>query len=163
VLPDPPAGMPRDLAGLLPPNFLRTTPYAQLAHLPRYLKAMKFRTERARKNPAKDAERVAQLAPYVSAAESLRSREGGEAFRWLVEEFRVSLFAQELGTAEPVSTVKLDRALAALKAGNTGKAADREATSPTVPAAKAIVSAPLTQKKLAPIKNLNALDKLFGR
>jgi hypothetical protein len=61
--------------------------------------------------------------------------------------------------------VKLDRALAALKAGNpAGKIADRETTAtPAATAAKPIVSAPVTQKKLAPIKNLNALDKLFGR
>jgi ATP-dependent helicase HrpA len=62
------------------------------------------------------------------------------------------------GTAEPVSTVKLDRALAASQTGNLG----RQETAPPV-APKPIVSAPLTEKKSAPIKNLNALDKLFGR
>jgi len=40
-----------------------------------------------------------------------------QAFRWLVEEFRVSVFAQELGTSEPVSAVKLDKVLAALRRG----------------------------------------------
>ena len=146
----------RDIAALLPADFLRTTPYAQLPHFPRYLKAMKARAERWRQNPTKDAERAAQLAPFVAAAAKLREREGGEAFRWLVEEFRVSLFAQELGTAEPVSTVKLDRALAALQ---HGIALPR--TEP--PVAKPILAAGVTEKKIAPVKNFGALDRLFPR
>jgi ATP-dependent helicase HrpA len=158
VHPTPPAGLERDLAGLLTPDFLRTTPYAQLAQLPRYLKAMKLRADRWRKNPAKDAERVAQFAPYAAAAAKLRDREGGEALRWLVEEFRVSLFAQELGTAEPVSPVKLDRAMAAVSAGTT---MHRE--EPPAAVAKPMVVAPVREKKSTPLKNLGALDKLFPR
>ncbi len=152
----PPAGLDRDLAALLPPDFLTATPYAQLAHLPRYLKAMKLRAERWRQNPTKDAERAAQLAPYVAAAAKVRTQEGGEAFRWLLEEFRVSLFAQELGTTEPVSAVKLDRALSALRGGPA-------AAEPAAAPARAIVTAPIAAKKSAPLKNLGALDKLFPR
>jgi ATP-dependent helicase HrpA len=161
VQPGAHAGLDRDLAALLPPDFLRTTPYAQLPHFPRYLKGMKLRAERWRQNPAKDAERAAQLAPYVAAAVKLRDREGGEAFRWLVEEFRVSLFAQELGTAEPVSAVKLDRALAALQHGITLPRADAAPASTP----KAIMAAPVAEKekKVAPLKNLGALDRLFQR
>ncbi len=157
VWPEAPPWLARDLAALVPAAFLRTTPYAQLAQFPRYLKAMKLRAERARKHPGKDAERAAQLAPYAAAAERVRAQAGGEAFRWLVEEFRVSLFAQELGTAEPVSAVKLDRALAALAPG----AAPRSAPAPS--ASKAIVARPVTGKKAGPLKSLNSLDKLFGR
>ena len=157
VQPGAPAGLERDLAALLPPDFLRTTPYAQLPHFPRYLKGMKLRAERWRQNPAKDAERAAQLAPYVAAAGKLREREGGEALRWLVEEFRVSLFAQELGTAEPVSAVKLDRALAALQHGIGVTRAEPP------PVAKPILSAGVTEKKVAPIKHFGALDRLFPR
>ncbi len=157
VQPGAPAGLDRDLAALLPPDFLRTTPYAQLPHFPRYLKGMKLRAERWRQSPAKDAERAAQLAPYVAAAGKLRERDGGEAFRWLVEEFRVSLFAQELGTAEPVSAVKLDRALAALQHGIGVTRAEPP------PVAKPILSAGVTEKKVAPIKNFGALDRLFPR
>lgn len=162
VLPGAAPSLARDTEALVPKDFLRTTPYAQLAHLPRYLKAMKLRAERARQNPAKDAERAAQLAPYAAAAERWRGRAGGEALRWLVEEFRVSLFAQELGTAEPVSAVKLDRALAALQGVKDAPAA---AVAPPVPApaAKPILAAAVKEKKAAPLKTLNALDKLFGR
>jgi len=156
--PTPPPGLERELAALLAPDFLRATPYAQLAQFPRYLKAMKLRADRWKKNPAKDAERVAQLAPYAAAAAKLRDRAGGEALRWLIEEFRVSLFAQELGTSEPVSAVKLDRVLADV---NAGKALVREA--PAAVAAKPIVVAPVRDKKTAPLKNLGALDKLFPR
>ena len=178
VLPDAPASMARDLEALVPADFLRQTPFAQLAHLPRYLKAMKLRPERARKNPAKDAERAAQLAPYVAAVSKMRGREGAEAFRWLVEEFRVSLFAQELGTAEPVSAVKLDRVLASLQAKSAGAPATTLGApnaggvvatpaaapkAPPAPGPRPIVAAPITQKKIAPVKSLNALDKLFGR
>ena len=161
VQPQAHSGLERDLAALLPPDFLRTTPYAQLPHFPRYLKAMKLRAERWRQNPAKDAERAAQLAPYVVAAAKLRDRAGGEAFRWWVEEFRVSLFAQELGTAEPVSAVKLDRALTALQ---HGIAAPRAESAPA-PVAKPIMAAPVAEreKKSVPLKNLGALGNLFQR
>ena len=157
VQPGAQAGLERDLAALLPPDFLRTTPYAQLPHFPRYLKGMKLRAERWRQNPAKDAERAGQLASYVVAAGKLREREGGEAFRWLVEEFRVSLFAQELGTAEPVSAVKLDRALAALQHGIVVTRVEPP------PVAKPILAAGVTEKKIAPVKNFGALDRLFPR
>ena len=153
----PPSGLERDVTALLGTDFLQATPYAQLAHLPRYLKAMKLRADRWRKNSAKDAERTAQLAPYLAAAAKLRDREGGDALRWLVEEFRVSLFAQELGTAEPVSAVKLDRALAAVQSGVVVRREEPAA------AAKPIVVAPVREKKSAPLKNLGSLDKLFPR
>jgi ATP-dependent helicase HrpA len=76
-----------------------------------------------------------------------------ESFRWLVEEYRVSLFAQELGTAEPVSAVRLQRALEemALTLGGT--------TSPLPPK-----PAPVTAgKKTVPLKSLGALDQLFRK
>jgi len=161
VHPAPPPGLGRELATLLAPEFLRATPYAQLAQFPRYLKAMKLRADRWKKNSGKDAERVAQLAPYAAAAAKLRDREGGGALRWLIEEFRVSLFAQELGTAEPVSAVKLDRVLADVQAG---KGMQRETPAAVaVTAAKPIVVAPVRDKKTAPLKNLGSLDKLFPR
>jgi ATP-dependent helicase HrpA len=168
VLANAPAWLGREVEALVPADFLRRVPYAQLAHLPRYLKAMKLRVERARKNPAKDAERAAEVARYAAAAEKWRGREGGEAFRWLVEEFRVSQFAQELGTAEPVSAVKLERLLAAL-AADAGTAAPEVAPGPVkatgakAGTAKPIVAAPVAERKVAPVKSLNALDKLFGR
>jgi len=143
-------GMAEDLAALLPPDFLRTTPFERVPHLPRYLKGLQARAERARRDPAKDATRAAELAPFVAAARKVGGRAG--ELRWLVEEFRVSLFAQELGTAEPVSAVRLERMLRELAPGG--------AKEPPAPAAKV---APATARKGAPLKSLGALDQLFRK
>ena len=165
----PYAGLAADLAALLPADFVRRTPYAQLAHFPRYLKAMKQRADRWRQNPVKDTERARQLAPYVAAAAKLRDREEGGAFRWWVEEFRVSLFAQELGTAEPVSAVKLDRWLASF--GKVGSVETKSDAPPKPLAAKPPAPAPVAplatvkmpDKKSGPLKNFGALDKFIQR
>lgn len=105
-----------ELAALLPPDFLAITPYERLPHLPRYLKALSIRIERGTLNPAKDRERQQQVAPYVEIVRSFASKpaptpeiaQARVRFRWMVEEFKVSLFAQELGTAEPISAKRLD-------------------------------------------------------
>ena len=170
--------MDRDLSKLVPANFLRMSRYGQLAHFPRYLKAMKVRADRWKQNPVKDTERAAQLAPYTKAVSQSVAHNSGsghhhgetpeslDAFRWLVEEFRVSLFAQELGTAEPVSKVKLDRALSELRTtlpnGSGTAAIATPAPRPPDPAPfRPLTNAP--EKKTAPIKNLGALDRLFPR
>jgi ATP-dependent helicase HrpA len=151
VHPTPPPGLDDELSALMSPDFLRATPFEQLAHFPRYLKAKKIRADRWRQNPAKDAERMAQIRSYV------KDLAVNPELRWLVEEFRVSLFAQELGTATAVSKVKLDRAFAAATSG--GFEPKEEPVAPSKP----IVIAPVIQKKTAPLKNLGALDKLFPR
>jgi ATP-dependent helicase HrpA len=112
-----------ELDTLLPRRFLETIPFAQLTHIPRYLKALATRMERAALNPTKDKERAQQLAPYLSALKgftanpptSAETRQRLEEFRWMVEEFKVSLFAQELGTAVPVSPPRLDQQLQRLR------------------------------------------------
>jgi ATP-dependent helicase HrpA len=165
VHPQPYATLSQDLARLLPENFLEITPYRQLAQFPRYLKAMKLRAERWRQNPAKDAERAKQLAPYVAALGKL-PRESAEAVRWLLEEFRVSLFAQELGTAEPVSAVKLDRAFADAAVAAGGKSPRLPSSTASAPAAAETPIVTMRQpaeKKPAPLKTLGALDSLFRK
>ena len=103
---------------LVYPGFFSATPWPQLAHLPRYLKALLIRLERAALNPVKDQERARQLAPYLEALKKLAvappsasARPQLEEFRWMVEEFKVSLFAQELGTAFPISAQRLAQQL----------------------------------------------------
>ncbi|MCE5232750.1 MAG: ATP-dependent RNA helicase HrpA [Mizugakiibacter sp.] len=103
---------------LLAPHFLRELPAARLAHYPRYLKAMRLRAERLRQDPARDQARMLQVQPYWR--EYLKRARGAlsaelDTLRWLIEELRVSLFAQELKTAEPVSPKRLAKALAALR------------------------------------------------
>ncbi|MBL9115412.1 MAG: ATP-dependent RNA helicase HrpA [Verrucomicrobiaceae bacterium] len=100
-------GFDDDLARLLPNQLLQTTGYSQLVHLPRYLKAMQIRAERASFNPGKDKDKAAQLADYAYWKDYVAEKDH-ETFRWLLEEFRVSLFAPELGTAQPVSIKRLE-------------------------------------------------------
>ncbi|MEO7050904.1 MAG: ATP-dependent RNA helicase HrpA [Rhodanobacter sp.] len=106
------------LDALLSPGFLRELPPSRLAHYPRYLKAMRLRGERLRQDPAKDQQRMLQVMPYWRAYLHHRAAaadtDAAVELRWLIEEWRVSLFAQELKTAEPVSAKRLARALAAL-------------------------------------------------
>jgi len=106
----------QQLQRLMPRRFLATTPWAQLQHLPRYLKAITLRLDKYRADPARDATRLAELRPLETRYWRLvAERKGvGDArmleFRWLLEELRVSFFAQELRTPQPVSVKRLDKA-----------------------------------------------------
>jgi len=97
-------------------GFIRDLSLPQLKHLPRYLKAVKLRLERLDYDPHKDAQKAAQLAPlweaYWQRRQTLESPpEEFLELRWMLEELRVSLFAQELKTAYPVSVQKLQKCL----------------------------------------------------
>ena len=92
----------------------------QLGHLTRYLKAIAMRLEKLRTDSARDAQKLAELAPLQSNYRRLLAQRKGEPdtrleeFRWLLEELRVSLFAQELRTPMPVSVKRLQKAFAVL-------------------------------------------------
>ncbi len=103
-------------------GFFSATPWSQLAHLPRYMQALDKRLAKAAVDPARDAKHAQTVAAfwerYRTRAESNRSAQrvepALEAFRWLLEELKVSLFAQELRTPFPVSYKRLERAWADL-------------------------------------------------
>ncbi len=103
------------LARLVGRRFLTETPWSALQHLPRYLKAVVLRLDKWRGDPARDAARLAELRPLEQRWQRRLSELKGRAdprleeFRWLLEELRVSLFAQELRTPQPVSVKRLDR------------------------------------------------------
>ncbi len=105
------------LRGLVPPGFLRDTPGHALSHFPRYLDGIARRIERLLRDPSRDQARMLEIAPFVAALEKARRAPGfaahpqWQALRWELEELRVSLFAQELGTAMPVSAKRLARKL----------------------------------------------------
>jgi ATP-dependent helicase HrpA len=103
-------GMEQDVGRLAPPDFPARTPHERLHHLPRYLKAILVRAERAALHPARDAEKARLLAPFIGR-ESTAPPATREAYRWLLEEYRVSIFAQELGTSVPVSPKRLEALL----------------------------------------------------
>ncbi|HET8553601.1 MAG TPA: DUF3418 domain-containing protein, partial [Rhodanobacteraceae bacterium] len=109
------ADLHEQIESLLAPGFLRDTPSARLRHYPRYLEAMRLRAERLRRDPGKDHRHLHQVLPYWRAyLEKAATGDRSEALgrlRWLIEEYRVSLFAQELKTVEPVSAKRLTQAL----------------------------------------------------
>jgi ATP-dependent helicase HrpA len=105
---------------LLQAGFLARTPWQRLQHFPRYLKAAALRLDKLRADPQRDAQRAAELAPLEQAWQReriSRAKLGGagrtsaelEQFGWLLEELRVSLFAQELKTPVPVSTKRMSK------------------------------------------------------
>jgi ATP-dependent helicase HrpA len=114
--PDATADCSAQLQRLMPKNFLAATPWLQLQHFARYLKAIILRLDKYRGDPARDAQRLAEFKPQEQrywrlvaerkGAQDLRMLE----FRWLLEELRVSFFAQELRTPQPVSIKRLDKA-----------------------------------------------------
>ena len=111
------------LARLVPKRFVMDTPWAQMAHLPRYLKAITLRLDKLRSDPARDAARLAEVRPLEQRyLRALADRKGApdarlDEFRWMLEELRVSLFAQELRTPQPVSVKRLDKVWAQIQAG----------------------------------------------
>jgi ATP-dependent helicase HrpA len=103
------------LTYLVPPGLFAHTPRERLMHLPRYLRAIQVRLERLPNGPQKDQAKAEQVLPFwndwLSQHEALRARGVPaaelEAFRWLIEEYRVSIFAPELKAAVPVSPQRL--------------------------------------------------------
>ena len=108
------------LQRLVPKHFLQAAPYAQLAHYARYLKAVTLRLDKWRADPARDAQRLAELRPIEQRYIRRLAEQKGVAdarldeYRWLLEELRVSFFAQELRTPQPVSVKRLDKSWAQL-------------------------------------------------
>lgn len=104
------------LQTLLAPGFATRTPWAQWPRLPIYLKAMTLRLEKYSSNPARDAAREADIQEleqmWQEKTDSLIKQglpisDGLAGFKWMIEELRVSLFAQELKTPYPVSVKRL--------------------------------------------------------
>jgi ATP-dependent helicase HrpA len=116
--PEATADCTQQLQRLVPKRFLAQTPWPQLQHFARYLKAVTQRLDKYRADPARDAARLAELRPQEQRYWRLVSDRKGvvdarmQEFRWLLEELRVSFFAQELRTPQPVSVKRLDKAWA---------------------------------------------------
>jgi ATP-dependent helicase HrpA len=112
------ADIRRQRDALVYPGFFSETPWDMLQHIPRYLRALERRIERQPQNPDRDARHAAQLAAWWTRYEkrAAAARRSGHvpprlaAFRWLLEELRVSLFAQELRTPMPVSLKRIEKA-----------------------------------------------------
>ncbi|AKQ60839.1 ATP-dependent RNA helicase HrpA [Bordetella hinzii] len=115
------ADLQQQIGALMPKWFVRDIPYAQLAHYPRYLKAAVARIDKLRADPARDARLVAEMAPLLTQYQRARAALKGapdprlDEFRWLLEELRVALFAQELRTPMPVSVKRLMKTWEAMR------------------------------------------------
>jgi ATP-dependent helicase HrpA len=108
-------------------KFVSGTPYGQLVHFPRYLKAIAMRIDKLRANPSRDSqcqkdwESVARpwqklvQASHGSAAYAISEDQALVDFRWQLEELRVALYAQELKTPSPMSLKRLEKILASLR------------------------------------------------
>ena len=114
----------QQLDSLIYPGFLAATPWSQLQHLPRYLKAMGLRMDKQPANPQRDGQRGAEIRQVwdqwrarVDAFEAQQDEvpQAVLDFRWQIEELRVSLFAQELKTPYPVSLKRLQKAWAEIR------------------------------------------------
>ncbi|MGZ5584641.1 MAG: ATP-dependent RNA helicase HrpA [Usitatibacter sp.] len=117
---DATADAQQQLQKLVAKRFLAATPWAQLQHFPRYLKAITLRLDKLRADPARDTAKLAELKPQEQRYWRLVAERKGavdermQEFRWLLEELRVSFFAQELRTPQPVSVKRLDKLWAQL-------------------------------------------------
>ena len=116
------ADMTRQLRALVFPGFIARVPYRHLQHYPRYLAAIRRRLEKAPLAPERDEHHTRELAGWRQRMEQRaeRNRKAAivepalEEFAWMLEEQRVSLFAQELKTPYPVSYKRLEKAWSAL-------------------------------------------------
>jgi ATP-dependent helicase HrpA len=115
VQPAATADAAQQLQRLVGKRFLADTPWPRLQHFARYLKGITLRLDKLRGDPARDAQRLAELRPQEQRYWRLLAERKGAVdermgeFRWLLEELRVSFFAQELRTPQPVSVKRLDK------------------------------------------------------
>ncbi|MET1115803.1 MAG: ATP-dependent RNA helicase HrpA [Comamonas sp.] len=119
--PEAVADAQQQLQKLMPKQFIAGAPWAQLAHFPRYLKAITLRLDKYRADPARDAARLAELRPHEQRYWRLVADRKGQIdarmqeYRWMLEELRVGFFAQELRTPYPVSVKRLDKVWAQMQ------------------------------------------------
>ena len=116
--PDTVRDVAEQIGWLCPPGFAALVPSARLAEYPRYLEAIRKRLDAASFDPAADRRKMGPVREaWGRYAALVGDREGNppfdeaaaERYRWLVEEYRVAVFAQSLGTAVPASRQRLDR------------------------------------------------------
>jgi ATP-dependent helicase HrpA len=118
ISPTAAASIDAEIASLLPPDFIESTPRDWLTHVPRYLKAIRRRIERLAGDVKRDSELSSRVRPFAEALRTMtaeappsRPRPELQHLRWMIAEFRVSLFAQEMRTVLRVSEKRLNEQL----------------------------------------------------
>jgi ATP-dependent helicase HrpA len=99
----------RQLDRLVTPGFTEIVPFQWLEQYPRYFKAIHFRMDKLQGNLARDKSGIEELAGFSQRFYESNQDEAFENYRWMLEEYRVSLFAQPVGTSIPVSAKRLDK------------------------------------------------------
>jgi ATP-dependent helicase HrpA len=104
------------LSEIVPEDFLRQFSEEQVSSAIRYCKALQIRIERAYVSPEKDKMKVEQLAPHADKLKKIKPSDPSPAclellqeYRTMLEEFKISLFAQEMKTRVPVSAKRLEK------------------------------------------------------
>ncbi len=109
------ADVRQQLKGLVHAGFVTETGWRQLHHLPRYLRGIVYRLDRVGGNLARDRQLMAQIHEIESEYRELQAlgapAEGLHEIRWMIEELRINLFAQSLGTAYPISDKRIYKAM----------------------------------------------------
>jgi ATP-dependent helicase HrpA len=113
--------MRSQLNKLVPKNFIQLYAEDRLLRLVRYIQAMGLRADRGRVNPEKDKAKAGRIEPYerrlahlaqaLGPESSPEKRQAVESFFWMLEEYKISVFAQEIKTAHPVSPQRLEKQL----------------------------------------------------
>ncbi|THU02891.1 ATP-dependent RNA helicase HrpA [Lampropedia puyangensis] len=109
------ADIRQQLERLVGKRFVQDVPQAALKHFPRYLKGMLMRLDKYREDPMRDQVRQSEMAPLEARYWKKLAERRGQAddtlqdYRWLLEELRISFFAQQLRTPQPVSVKRLDK------------------------------------------------------
>jgi ATP-dependent helicase HrpA len=101
------------LEGMVYPGFVRETPPEWIIHLPRYLEGARIRAQTAAQDPGRDRQRAAQVEPLWRRCREALAASATDPellrYRWMLEEFRVSLFAQQLRASIPISEKRLEK------------------------------------------------------
>jgi ATP-dependent helicase HrpA len=113
------AGLRKDLERLLPKRFLELYKSERLEHMVRYLKALAIRAERGLFHLEKDSSRAREIKIFVDQLQDFlnnlpddasdEKKRAIEEYNWMIEEYKISLFAQELKTPFPVSGKRLEK------------------------------------------------------
>ena len=114
-----------EMGALVPGDFLERYALDRLSHLPRYLRGIEIRAERGAYNPEKDQAKETLIEPFkaalkrnlssITSGASPEKRRAFEELFWMLEEYKISVFSQELKTAMPVSAKRLDEKMRELE------------------------------------------------
>ncbi len=107
------------LSSLVYSGFISATPIKWLEHIPRYINALVVRIEKLEYDPKRDSQWANEIYPYIEQYKKLSNQFGDISevikLRWMIEELKVSIFAQELKTSMPISAKRVEKQIGLIK------------------------------------------------